>query len=65
VGYARSSDDGKQKCTGLQSFGWGNGRLGYREGDERVDNITRMEDVRKLIWIGRCQHSFVGMRIGL
>jgi len=31
MGYARSSDDGKQKYTGLQSFGWGNGRLGYEK----------------------------------
>jgi hypothetical protein len=49
MGYARSWDDGKQKYTGLQSFGWGNDRLGYREGDEGVDNIMRMEDIRKLI----------------
>jgi len=49
MGYARSWDDGKQKYTGLQSFGWRNGRLGYREGDERFDNIMRIEDIRILI----------------
>jgi len=49
MGYARSSDDGKQKYTGLQSFGWGERSFGIREGDERVDNITRIENVRKLI----------------
>jgi hypothetical protein len=58
--YARTWDDGKQKYMGLQSFDLGNGRLGYREGDERVGNIMRMEDIRKLIQIMAVPTLFCG-----